>query len=134
MSDSRPRATLLAGLALAGALLVGGALGYALGRRPGPMKLKQMALIGVTRADLIDSLQLDAGQRTRVDGILDGAELRARESISRMMGDVQQVTNEARDSVRAGLTQAQRIRFDSLMTRAVPMRPRAPLPPKGTTP
>jgi hypothetical protein len=132
MSKVQSRTGLLAVLALACVLLAGGALGYSLGRQPGPPRLKQMALIGVTRGELLDSLRLDPRERTRVDSVLDAAEERAREAIKRMMDDVQQVTREARDHIRAGLSSAQQTRFDSLLARAVPLRPRAPLPPRDT--
>ena len=134
MSD-RPRpAALLAALALLGTLLVGGALGYTIGSRPRPMRSKQMALFGISRTELLDSLRLDQQQRIRLDRILDVANGQAERSIARMMDEVQQVTRDARDSVRAGLSQPQQVRFDSLLTRAIPLRPRSPLPPKSTTP
>jgi hypothetical protein len=133
MSDSTRRAGLLAALALIGALCAGGVLGYALGSRPRPMRPKQMALLGVSRAALLDSLRLDPGQRARVDSILDGSEARAERSIQRMMAEVRDLTREARDGIADGMDPATRARFDSLLASAFPVQPRSPLPPRDTS-
>jgi hypothetical protein len=134
MSDQPRRAGLLAAIALVGTLLVGGALGYAAGSRPRPMRLKQVALLGISRTELSDSLHLNQQQRIKVDSILDAAELQAERSIGRMMEDVRRLTRDAQDSVRAGLGKEQRALFDFLMGRLILPQPRSPLPPRGTTP
>ncbi len=127
------RANLFAALALLAAAALGGAAGYAIGRRPGPMKAKQVALLGVTRETLFDSLGLGPEQRAHIDSTLDAAEQQADRSIKNMMEMVLGLTQAAKADVRGVLTEPQRVRFDSLLSRAAPLLPRSPLPPaRGT--
>lgn len=127
-----PRAGLYAALALVAAVLVGGTLGYEIGSRPRPMRPKQAALLGVSRAALLDSLRLSPTQRARVDSILDASEAGADSSIKRMMETVRGLTQEAKTRVRATLDPVQRERFDSLLAHSVPTLPRSPLPPRDS--
>jgi hypothetical protein len=132
MTATTRRAGWYAALALAAALLVGGIAGYELGSRPRPMRLKQAALLGISRITLLDSLHLSAAQRARVDSILDASEARADSSIRGMMATVRGLTQETKAQVRATLDPAQRVKFDSLLAHSVPSLPRSPLPPRDT--
>lgn len=118
----------LAALTLLSALVIGAIGGYAIGTRPGPQRLKQMSLLGISRATLLDSLGLRPDQRARIDSILDGAEQRAEGSIDRMMTEFRATTEDARTAVRAEFDPGQRERFDSLLGSALPLLPRSPLP------
>lgn len=132
MIDRTMRATLLAAVALLAAALLGGSAGYALGRRPPPMRMKEPALLGVTRA-MFDSLGLDPTQRARIDSTLDATESRAERAIRTMMAEVSSLTNDARKEVRATLHDGQREQFDRMLARARPALPRSPLPPRDSS-
>jgi len=124
------RATAFAALALLGATVVGFALGYMVGVRPRAMRMKQMTLLGVSRSVLLDSLDLTAEQRRRVDSILTAAGKRADRSIDGMLQDVRTITREARERVGATLDSPQRARLDSILSGVNPLAPRSPFPPK----
>lgn len=132
------RANLYAALALAAAVLVGLSAGYLLFRREGssPMRsgMKQsafeMTMLGVSRGWLLDSLELSAAQRTVVDSLLNHAATYAETAVERMMTDVRARTDSTRDQVRRVLDDRQRVRFDSLLNSAPPVRMRTPVPPR----
>lgn len=127
------RAGLYAAIALAAALLVGGAAGYALARHGDARRtLPRMTLLGVTRETLLDSLGLAPAQRALIDSIVEDAARRAGSAIDSMMTEVRAATQAAQRDVRAALDDRQRARFDSIMRTAQPLRPRSPLPPRGT--
>ncbi len=138
MNDSpggaAPKAAWSAALALLFAVVIGAAIGFALGRRPLPGHFKapdaDMSLIG-SRAHLLDSLGLDPARRATIDGILDDAQRRADSVVSRMVGEVRDVAADARRRVRELLDARQQARFDSLLTSSSEMIPRSPLPPRG---
>ncbi len=119
-------------VALVGALLLGGALGYTLGRgTQGPERMKQpMTMLGLSRTALLDSLEATPAQRAAIDSLLDRARGRADSAVDRMMTDVRAATREARDAVRALLDEPQRRRFDSLLAGTREMLPRSPVPPR----
>ena len=125
-------ATAFAALALLGAIIFGFALGYAVGSRPRALRMKQMTLLGLSRSYLLDSLNLTAPQRQRVDGILTGAANRADRSIQVMYHDVRAITGEARESVRATLDAPQRAKLDSVLSTVSEMKVRSPLPPRSS--
>jgi len=126
------RASVLAALTLLAAVIVGFALGYAVGARPRPLRMKQMTLLGISRSVLLDSLNLTQPQRQRVDSILTAAAKRADGSIDAMYRDVLQVTHEARESVSATLEPPQRAKLDSILSTVTELKPRSPLPPRTT--
>lgn len=123
------RASVFASVALLGALLAGGAAGYALGRRPGPMKMKEMTMFGLSRTMLLDSLAATPAQRVRIDSVLDIVRVQADSAVSTMMEVVRTASRDARARVRELLDEPQRARFDSLLARAPGMLPRSPVPP-----
>jgi len=124
------RTTALAVLALLAAVIVGFALGYSVGSRPRPQRMKTMTLLGVSRDWLLDSLSLTTPQRQRMETILTDAEGRAGRSIDAMYQDVRNVTREAREQVRATLDAPQRARLDSILSTVSELKPRTPLPPR----
>lgn len=131
------KASAYAGVALAAALLIGGAGGYVLGRQsfmkrsaPNMRAGAGMTLLGVSRLQLLDSLGLTPGQRNTVDSLLEAGRTRADSSVDRMMNDVRTATMETRQQVRAALDQEQRARFDSLLAAAPELRMRTPVPPR----
>lgn len=122
------RTTLLAVIALLAAVLVGFAGGYALGRRPHPRQMDKVTLLGVNRGTILDSLQLTPQQRQRIEAVLSESETRAGKSIDLMLNDVRAATRDARERVRAALNENQRAKLDSILSTAVEMKPRTPLP------
>lgn len=122
------RTTLLAVIALLAAVLVGFAGGYALGRRPHPRQMDKVTLLGVNRGVILDSLQLTPQQRQRIEAVLSESETRAGKSIDLMLNDVRAATRDARERVRAALNENQRAKLDSILSTAVEMKPRTPLP------
>lgn len=131
------KANVYAGLALIAAVLIGVAAGYALFRGPdsGRMRsgMKQsafdMTMLGVSRGWLLDSLDLTPSQRVVVDSLLTHAATYAESAVERMMTDVRARTDSTRDRVRLVLDDGQRVRFDSLLNAAPPVRMRTPVPP-----
>jgi hypothetical protein len=132
------RAGLYAALALATAVLIGIAGGYALFHGDSPQRTRsgmkqsafEMTMLGISRGWLLDSLGLSASQRTVVDSLLNGAATYAEASVERMMTSVRARTDSTRDQVRAVLNEQQRVRFDSLLNAAPPVRMRTPVPPR----
>jgi hypothetical protein len=129
------RASVLATVALAAAVLAGGLAGYALGRRSlmkhaGPASGSAMTMLGVTRAMLLDSLGLTPGQRILIDSLLDDAGRRADSAVERLVTDVRGFTGLARERIRSALDERQRGRFDSLLAATAPLLPRTPVPPR----
>lgn len=132
------KANLYAALALVAALLVGVAAGYALfrespsGRMRSGMKQSafEMTMLGVSRGWLLDSLGLNSSQRVVVDSLLNHAATYAETAVERMMTDVRARTDSTRDQVRSVLDDRQRVRFDSLLNAAPPVRMRTPVPPR----
>jgi hypothetical protein len=131
------KATLYAVLALVAALLIGVAAGYGLFHRDDPRMrsgMKQsafeMTMLGISRGWLLDSLGLNPSQRAVVDSLLNGAATYAETSVERMMTSVRARTDSTRDQVRAVLNDQQRVRFDSLLRAAPPVRMRTPVPPR----
>ena len=122
------RTTLLAVIALLAAVLVGFAGGYALGRRLPPRQMDKVTLLGVNRGTILDSLQLTPQQRQRIEAVLSESETRAGKSIDLMLNDVRAATRDARERVRAALNENQRAKLDSILSTAVEMKPRTPLP------
>jgi Spy/CpxP family protein refolding chaperone len=135
-SGAPRRAGLYAALALLAAMLLGGAAGFALGRwreARGP-RIPAITLLGPSRAELLDSLDLTPDQRAQIERLLDDAQARANTSVDAMLGEVRRVTDETRREVRGVLDDRQRVRFDSLIATARPVRPRAPVPPRREGP
>lgn len=132
------KAGLYAALALTAAVLIGIAAGYALFHRENPQRMRsgmkqsafEMTMLGISRGWLLDSLELSASQRTVVDSLLNGAATFAETSVERMMTSVRARTDSTRDQVRAVLNEQQRVRFDSLLNTAPPVRMRTPVPPR----
>jgi len=123
------RVTALAVLALLAAVIVGFALGYSVGSRPRPQRMKT-TLLGISRDWLLDSLSLTTRQRQRMDSVLTDAETRAGRTIDAMYSDVRGVTRQAREQVRATLDAPQRARLDSILSTVMELKPRTPLPPR----
>lgn len=130
------RAGLLAALALAAAVIAGGAAGYALGRRGPPPRGAgpDVTLLGLSRDSVLDSLRLAPAQRAAIDSLLDDASQRTVNTVRGMMADIRDVTGEARRRMRAVLDDTQRARFDSILAAAAPIRMRTPMPPGGGAP
>ena len=132
------RVSLYAALSLVAAVLIGLAAGYFLFRRPIPERMRSgmkqsafdMTMLGISRGWLLDSLGLTASQRTLVDSLLNDAATYAEGSVERMMTSVRARTDSTRDRVRAVLNDEQRVRFDSLLNTAPPVRMRTPVPPR----
>jgi hypothetical protein len=127
--------TIYAALALIAAIVIGSAVGYALGRRslmkraaPGGRSVPEMTLLGVSRSALADSLGLSPAQRATVDSLLEQARRTADSMVGRMITDVRAATGQVRRQVRAVLNDGQRLRFDSLLNSATPLLPRTPVP------
>jgi hypothetical protein len=113
------------------ALLVGGAAGFALGRRTVPRApAPNMTLLGVSRATLLDSLGLTPAQRVRIDSLLEDARSRADLAVDRLVSDVRALTLETRNQVRSLLDDRQRVQLDSILDAASPVLPRTPVPPR----
>ena len=132
------KANVYAALALATAVLLGVAAGYALfrdsesGRMRSGMKQSafEMTMLGVSRGWLLDSLGLTPSQRGEVDSLLTQAATYAETAVERMMTNVRARTDSTRDQVRSILDDQQRVRFDSLLNAAPPVRMRTPVPPR----
>jgi hypothetical protein len=132
------KASLYAALALTAAVLIGVAAGFVLFHRDDARQMRsgmkqsafEMTMLGVSRGWLLDSLGLSAGQRTVVDSLLNSAAAFAESSVERMMTGVRARTDSTRDQVRAVLNDQQRVRFDSLLNAAPPVRMRTPVPPR----
>ncbi len=128
-----PRAAGLAVLTLLAVALIGGAAGYALGRRPRPPASKridpEMTLLG-DRSSLLDPLALSPPQRAEIDSLLDAARGRADSAVNRMVTEVRELSTTTRLAVRARLEPVQQIRFDSLVAVTPATSPRSPLPPR----
>jgi hypothetical protein len=122
------RATILAGVALLAAVLIGFAGGYALGRRPHPRQMDKVTLLGVDRSTILDSLQLNPQQRQTIEGVLTESETRAGKSIEVMFNEVRTTTRDARERVRSALNDNQRTKLDSILSTVVELKPRTPLP------
>lgn len=127
-----------AGLALAAALVTGGALGFALGRAAGkrsalPRKtevLSDVTLLGLSRQALLDSLTPTPAQRAIIDSLIDDAARRAEAGVERLVTDVRALTAQARRQVRAALEPPQQEKFDSLLSGIPQLLPRTPVPPR----
>jgi hypothetical protein len=130
------RAGFYATVALAGALLVGAALGFAAGRWEATRArgTPAVTMLGVSRAVLLDSLGLTPDQRVQVEQRLDDALRRSNTLVDGMLAEVRTVTEETRREVRALLDDGQRARFDSILATARPLRPRTPVPPRREGP
>ena len=132
------KATLYAALALIAAVLIGVAAGYGLFHREDAQRMRsgmkqsafEMTMLGISRGWLLDSLGLNPSQRSVVDSLLNGAATYAESSVERMMTSVRARTDSTRDQVRAVLDEQQRVRFDSLLNAAPPVRMRTPVPPR----
>jgi Spy/CpxP family protein refolding chaperone len=124
------RASLLAAVALLAAVLIGFAVGYAVGRRPHPRQMDKVTLLGVDRATILDSLHLTPQQRQTVEAALNESEKRAGRSIDIMVNEVRSATRDARERVRAALNENQRVKLDSILSTAIEVKPRTPLPMK----
>jgi hypothetical protein len=125
------RANLYAALALIAVMVIGGAAGYALGRRSPRMRPgADMTLLGISRSMLLDSLRLSPTQRIRINGLLDDAARRADSAVGQLMTDLRAVTDQTRQQVQAALDGPQKARFDSIMSAARPVRMRTPVPPR----
>ena len=131
------KTSLYAALALVAAVLIGVAAGFVLFHRDDARRMQsgmkqsafEMTMLGVSRGWLLDSLGLSAAQRTVVDSLLTGAATYAESSVERMMTSVRARTESTRDQVRALLNDQQKVRFDSLLNTAPPVRMRTPVPP-----
>jgi hypothetical protein len=127
-----------AALALAATLLAGAAAGFMVGRSAGERAashrkqpiLTDMTLLGLSRGELLDSLQLTAAQRVLVDSLLEDAARRAEAAVDTLMTGVRAITGTARAHVRSVLDERQRARFDALLSRIPPLRMRTPVPPR----
>lgn len=124
------RATTLAVIALLAAVMIGFAAGYVLGRRPHPRQMDKVTLLGVDRSTILDSLHLTPQQRGGIEAVLKESETRAGKSIDLMFNEVQTTTRDARERIRAALNENQRAKLDSILSTAVEMKPRSPLPMK----
>jgi Spy/CpxP family protein refolding chaperone len=124
------RATTLAAIALGAAVLIGFAVGYSLGRRPHPRQMDKVTLLGVDRSTILDSLQLTSQQRQGIEAVLNESETRAGKSIDVMFNEVRATTRDARERIRAALNETQRTKLDSILSTAVELKPRSPLPMK----
>lgn len=132
------KASLYAAVALVAAVLIGVAAGYVLFHREDGTRMRsgmktsafEMTMLGISRGWLLDSLGLTAAQRPVVDSLLNDAATYAESSVERMMTSVRARTDSTRDRVRAVLDDQQRVRFDSLLNSAPPLRMRTPVPPR----
>ena len=132
------KAGLYATLAMVAALVTGIAAGYLLFHQENPQRMRsgmkqsafEMTMLGISRGWLLDSLRLSAPQRRVVDSLLNNAATYAETSVERMMTSVRARTDSTRDQVRAALTDEQKVRFDSLLNAAPPVRMRTPVPPR----
>lgn len=129
------RAGMYAALALVAAMLIGGAAGYALGRRaPVRRDGPDVTLLGLSRGALLDSLRVTGEQRAAIEGMLQETSQRAEATVRAMMRDIRAMTGETRRQVSELLDAEQRQRFDSIMATAAPVRMRTPMPPGGRPP
>jgi hypothetical protein len=112
------KANLYAALALATAVLIGVAAGYAIFREPASGRMRsgmkqsafEMTMLGVSRNWLLDSLGLTPPQRVVVDSLLNQAATYAETAVERMMTNVRARTDSTRDQVRSVLDDRQATR------------------------
>ncbi|NUQ50474.1 MAG: hypothetical protein HUU27_11235 [Phycisphaerae bacterium] len=97
---------------LLGAVLVGGALGLAADR---VMLRDQIQRPRPGRVSLADRLELDAGQRARLDSILDDRARRWDIVMSTVRPAMDSIKFRARDEIRHMLTPAQRAEFEKVL-------------------
>lgn len=97
---------------LLGAVLVGGALGFAADR---VMIRDQIQQPRPGRLSLADRLQLDAAQRARLDSILDDRARRWDIVMSAVRPAMDSIKLRARDEIRQMLTPAQRTEFEAVL-------------------
>lgn len=98
----------LAVMFLLGAVLVGGALGFAADR----MMIRDQLRVTRPRLTLADRLQLDSRQRARLDTILDNRRQRYEMIMATVRDQLDSVKFRARDEIRAILTEPQRREFE----------------------
>lgn len=97
---------------LLGAVLVGGALGFAADR---VMLSDRIARPQGGRLSLADRLQLDAAQRTRLDSILDDRHKRYSIVMATVRPALDSIKFRARDEIRLLLTPTQRAEFEKVL-------------------
>jgi hypothetical protein len=124
------RAKFYAVLALAAAVLIGGAGGFEAGRASmRNMRGANVTLLGVSRATLLDSLGATRSQRASIDKLLDDAARRAETTVGTLMSEVRTITRTTRQQVRSLLDERQQARFDSILAGVPEPRLRSPVPP-----
>lgn len=134
MSTSGRKAWVLSGITLLATLLLGVSLGYLMMRRgprqPGVLVSMNAnaAVLFLNRATLLDSLGLDSAQRGGIDSVLRSGQDRVASLMDSLQSHVRVVTSETRQGVRDRLSEQQRVRFDSLLAAASPVRTRNPVP------
>jgi Spy/CpxP family protein refolding chaperone len=97
---------------LLGAVLVGGALGFAADR---VMLGDRIARNETGRLKLADRLQLDAAQRARLDSIIDDRHRRWQLVMAPVQPALDSIKLRARDEIRLMLTPTQRAEFEKVL-------------------
>jgi len=97
---------------LLGAVLVGGALGFAADR---VMLGDRIAHNETGRLKLADRLQLDAAQRARLDSIIDDRHRRWQLVMAPVQPALDSIKLRARDEIRLMLTPTQRAEFEKVL-------------------
>ena len=97
---------------LLGAVLVGGVLGYTADRM---MLRDRIARPEPGRVSLADRLQLDAGQRARLDSIIDDRHKRYDLIMSAVRPALDSSKQRARDEIRLILNPTQRAEFEKVL-------------------
>lgn len=97
---------------LLGAVIVGGALGFAADR---VMLRDRIARPEGGRVSLSDRLQLDAAQRAKLDSIVDDRHKRYSIIMSTVRPALDSIKLRARDEIRTMLTPSQRTEFDKVL-------------------
>ena len=106
----------LAVMFLLGAVLVGGALGFTADR---VMIRDQICAAQVSRGDMrlkvADRLQLNAGQRAKLDSILDDRHRQYQMVMATVQDQMDSVKMRARDQIRRILNESQQAKFEQLL-------------------
>lgn len=97
---------------LLGAVLVGGALGFAADR----VMMRDRIARQPGRVNLADQLELDATQRARLDSILDDRHRRWEVVMAPVQPTLDSIKKRAREEIRSMLNPTQRAEFEKVLT------------------